>query len=243
MEKQAPGASTATRRFGGGTWIPLILGLGVLLAAFALPLLLSYSEPAFLDCGGERVFACFTAKMRALGPWGIALSLLTMILAALTMFPGEAAAMANGAVYGAVWGSVLSWSGGMIGANIAFAAARAVGRHAIGLLLSSDHYERVSGWSARAGPLALMTARLIPLFPFFAVNYTAGLIAMRWWPFNWISAIGMLPAAITFSTMGAKAGTMSWLNWVAVVAGILLAIFLLARAAQWLIARRSATQR
>ena len=56
MEKQAPGASTATRRFGGGTWIPLILGLGVLLAAFSLPLLLSYSEPAFLDWHNEHCF-------------------------------------------------------------------------------------------------------------------------------------------------------------------------------------------
>ena len=240
MEQQVPGsAGTGTRHPGGGTWIPLALGLGVLLVAFALPLALSFHEPAVFDCGGQRFFACFTGKMRELGPWGIALSLLTMILAALTMFPGEAAAMANGAVYGALWGTVLSWAGGMIGANIAFAAARVIGRNAIGLLLSQDHYERIRAWSARAGPIALMTARLIPLFPFFAVNYTAGLIAMRWWPFNWISAIGMLPAAITFSTMGAKAGTMSWLNWVSALAGILLAIFLVARFARWLVARRA----
>ena len=93
-------------------------------------------------------------------------------------------------------------------------------------------------WRRRTGPLALMTARLIPLFPFFAVNYAAGLIGMRWWPFNWVSAIGILPAAITFSTRGAKAGTMSWLHWASAVTGILLAFYLLARTVRWLTNRR-----
>lgn len=217
----------------------LILALVVAVIALALPVYFTFSGPEALDCGNLAFFPCITEHMRELGPWGITLSLLTMTLAALTMFPGEAAAMANGAVYGAVWGSALSWAGGMIGANIAFATARAIGGHAIGLLLTNDHYERMRDWSQRTGPVALMTVRLIPLFPFFAVNYSAGLIGMRWWPFNWVTAIGILPAAITFSTMGAKAGTMSWLHWTSAVIGILLAFYLLARTARWLMERRA----
>jgi uncharacterized membrane protein YdjX (TVP38/TMEM64 family) len=122
----------------------------------------------------------------------------------------------------------------MIGANIAFAAARAIGPHAIGLLLSRDHYTRIRAWTDSSGRLALMTARLIPLFPYFAVNYSAGLIGMRWWPFNWISAIGMAPAAITFTHMGAHAGEISWLYWGAIVVGATAALMLLARAVNYL---------
>jgi uncharacterized membrane protein YdjX (TVP38/TMEM64 family) len=239
MARQMNGAPPFPPRQGSAMpALCLVLALAVALIALALPLYLALGGREALDCGELRFIPCMAERMRELGPWGIGLSLLTMILAALTIFPGEAAAMANGAVYGALWGSVLSWAGGMIGANIAFAAARAIGRHAIGLLLTKNHYEGIRAWSERTGPLALMTVRLIPLFPFFAVNYSAGLIGMRWWPFNWVSAIGILPAAITFSTMGAKAGTMSWLHWASALIGIILAFYLLVRAARWLMERR-----
>ena len=212
------------------SWLPLTLGLAVLGAALLFPLVVTYtSAPELLTCGALTRLQCVANWMRELGAVGVLLSVLTMTLAALTMFPGEAAAMANGAVYGVVWGSLLSWGGGMIGAIIAFGAARAIGPHAIGLLLSRDHYGRVCAWTESHGRLALMTARLIPLFPYFAVNYTAGLMGMRWWPFNWISAIGMAPAAITFTTMGAHAGKISWLYWGTIVIGAVAGLMLLAR--------------
>ena len=226
------------------SWLPLTLALSVLFVALLFPLAVTYtSAPDVLTCGALTRLQCVASWMRDLGALGVLLSVLTMTLAALTMFPGEAAAMANGAVYGAFWGSLLSWAGGMIGANIAFAAARAIGPHAIGLLLSRDHYTRIRAWTDSSGRLALMTARLIPLFPYFAVNYSAGLIGMRWWPFNWISAIGMAPAAITFTTVGAHAGTMSWLNWLAIVVGVIVGLMLLGRAVNYLWARRPASPR
>ena len=221
--------------------LPLALALLVLVVAVLFPLAVTYTRaPELLSCGALTRLQCVTSWMRDLGGLGLLISVLTMTLAALTMFPGEAAAMANGAVYGAVWGSLLSWGGAMIGANIAFAAARVVGPHAVGFLLSRDHYSRVSAWTDSSGRLALLTARLIPLFPYFAINYTAGLIGMRWWPFNWISGIGMAPAAITFTTVGAHAGEMSWLSWASIVVAAVLALTLLARAVNYLWARRPA---
>lgn len=244
MEERATpdhGERHTEREAGCASWLPLALGVSVLFVALLFPLAVTYFRaPELLSCGALTRLQCATAWMRDLGALGLLISLLTMTLAALTMFPGEAAAMANGAVYGAVWGSLLSWAGAMIGANIAFAAARAIGPHAIGLLLSRDHYTRVCAWTDSNGRLALLTARLIPLFPYFAVNYTAGLIGMRWWPFNWISGIGMAPAAITFTTMGAHAGAMSWLNWAAMVVGGIVGLMLLGRGVNYLWTRRSA---
>jgi len=244
MEHQATddrGEREAEREARRMSWLPLIFGLAVLAAAILFPLAVTYtSAPDVLSCGALTRLQCVANWMRDLGPLGVLISVMTMTLAALTMFPGEAAAMANGAVYGAFWGSVLSWTGGLIGANIAFAAARAVGPHAIGLLLSRNQYARIRAWTDSSGRLALLMARLIPLFPYFAVNYAAGLIGMRWWPFNWISAIGMLPAAITFTTVGAHAGHMPWLDWGAIAIGALVALMLLARTVNYLWGGRTA---
>ena len=236
-----PSDTDAAREARHTSWLPVTLAISVLVAALAFPLAVTYlNAPELLSCDALTRFQCAASWMRDLGAWGVLISLLSMTIAALTMFPSEATAMANGAVYGAVWGSLLSWTGAMIGANIAFAAARAIGPHAIGLLLSRDHYARICSWTDASGHLALLTARLIPLFPYFAVNYTAGLIGMRWWPFNWISAIGMAPAAITFTTMGAKAGEMSWLNWAATVIGVIVALILIARCVSYLCTKPAA---
>lgn len=210
--------------------LPLIGAMIVIALALLFPLIVTYTHaPELLSCPEDNLVRCAKAWMRELGAGGIVISLILMTLAALTVFPGEAAAMANGVVYGPVWGSLLSWFGGIVGANIAFAAARAIGPHAIGLLLSREQYDQVRTWSQTNGPLALLTARLIPLFPYFAINYAAGLIGMRWWSFNWVSAIGMAPAAIAFTTMGSKAGEMSWLTWLSLAAGLIVLLMLLAR--------------
>lgn len=213
-----------------GAWTPVIFGLALVVFALAFPLALTvlHADHA-LACIGTGSFDCAAAWIRELGVWGILISILAMTLAALTMFPSEAAAMANGIVYGPLWGTALTWGGAMIGANLAYAVARLIGPHAIGLLLSRSHYERIRAWADHGGRLALLSARLIPLFPYFAVNYTAGLIGMRWWPFNWISALAMLPAAIVFTTIGASAGKWSWLTWLSVLAGIILLLWLAVR--------------
>jgi uncharacterized membrane protein YdjX (TVP38/TMEM64 family) len=240
--RQKPANASPPGRARRSSATPLVLGLAVMAFAIAFPLALTYFQaPEFFSCEEGISFSCVTRRMLELGPWGILISILAMTLAALTVFPSEVAAMANGAVYGVVWGSLLTWVSAMIGANIAFAAARAIGPHAIGLLLSEDHYERLCAWTARRGSLALLVARLIPLFPFFAVNYAAGLIGMRWLSFNLISGVGMAPAAVTFSTMGAKAGNMSWLHWSAMVLGVILLLVLVARTVLHLFGRARET--
>ena len=53
--------------------------------------------------------------------WGVAgagASVLLMIVNAFTPFPAELVAVANGMLFGALWGTVLTWVGAMLGAAL-----------------------------------------------------------------------------------------------------------------------------
>ncbi len=52
-------------------------------------------------------------------------------------------------------------------------------------------------WLGRNSARLLLIARLIPLIPFFIVNFGAGLTPMTWRTYLLVSAVGVLP----FSTL------------------------------------------
>lgn len=123
-------------------------------------------------------------------------SSMLMILAALTPFPAEAVAIANGAYFGAALGLFVTWTSGLAGASIGFALSRRLGAR----VWSGAHRQNVeeaAAWLGRNGGRLLLAARLIPLIPFFVVNFGAGLTPLTWRTYLLVSAIGVLP----FSTL------------------------------------------
>ena len=63
--------------------------------------------------------------------------------------------------------------------------------------------ERVDELLHRRGLAAMIGVRLVPVLPFTAINYTAGLTSIRWWPYLLGTAIGILPGTVSFVTVGA----------------------------------------
>ena len=51
-----------------------------------------------------------------------------MVLHSFVPFPAEVVAMANGMLYGPLWGTLITWVGAMLGAYLAFGLARWLGR-------------------------------------------------------------------------------------------------------------------
>ena len=51
-----------------------------------------------------------------------------MILHSFLPFPAEFVAIANGVIFGPVWGTVITWAGAMLGAFLAFFLARQCGQ-------------------------------------------------------------------------------------------------------------------
>ena len=55
---------------------------------------------------------------------------------------------------------------------------------------------------ARDGWLYLLTLRLVPVFPFFAINLLMGLTAMSTRTFYWVSQLGMLAGTLVYVNAG-----------------------------------------
>ncbi|MFT4976214.1 MAG: putative membrane protein YdjX (TVP38/TMEM64 family) [Myxococcota bacterium] len=131
------------------------------------------------------------------GPWGMVLSVCMMVLSAMSAFPAETVALANGAVFGPILGTVLTWSGGMLGAALAFTFAKRWAPPPGPVL------QRVQ--AATSDPVALLAIRFIPLFPFFLVNYACGLAGVSRFRFAWTTALGILPLCVVLSGLGMQA--------------------------------------
>lgn len=55
----------------------------------------------------------------------------------------------------------------------------------------------------------LLIFRIVPLLPFFMVNYLAGITHISVWTFIWTTAAGMLPGALVCSFAGQQLGVIS----------------------------------
>ena len=122
--------------------------------------------------------------------------------------------LAGGFLFGAVWGTLFVNLGATTGATLAFLASR---------YLLRDWVERKFGkW---LGPVQegfaknafsyLMTLRLIPLFPFFAVNLISGLTRVNVGTYVAATAIGIIPGSFVYAYAGRQLGTINSLKDIA----------------------------
>lgn len=136
------------------------------------------------------------------GPAGALLSVALMVLAATSAFPAEIIALSNGVVFGPWAGTGLTWGGAMLGAWVAYGLAR---QGSLGAVHIPPRIHRATG-----RPLALLTLRLIPLFPFFLINYGCGAARVPFWRFTWTTALGILPLSVLLSGLGAHLLLAPW---------------------------------
>ncbi|SPJ22546.1 TVP38/TMEM64 family protein [Palleronia abyssalis] len=139
------------------------------------------------------------------GAWGPAVIVLAMIVAVVASpIPSAPIAMAAGAAYGHVYGTMLVVAGAETGALIAFALARFLGRETIRRWLG-DGVERGLVGSQNALTLAVFLSRLMPFVSFDIVSYAAGLSAIHFWRFAVATLAGIVPASFVLSHLGTAA--------------------------------------
>lgn len=153
-------------------------------------------------------------KIRDWGMWGVAGSIGLMVAHSFLPFPAEIIACANGMVYGAFWGAVITWTGAMLGASVAFALVRALGRPFARRMVPAAQWERMSLWSRDRGGAVLLVARLVPVIAFNLINYVAALTGISWWTFLWATGLGILPLTILLSILGDRMLAMPSWAWV-----------------------------
>lgn len=144
-----------------------------------------------------------TEYIRSLGIWGPLISFALMILQSVVApLPAFVLTFANAAVFGWVWGALLSWSSAMAGAALCYGIAKLYGRDAVARLTSVSAVESVDAFFAKHGKYAILIARLLPFISFDIVSYAAGLTSLGFVPFLVATGIGQLPATIVYSYVG-----------------------------------------
>ncbi len=163
------------------------------------------------------------------GAWGVLASIVLMILHSFVPFPAEVVAIANGMVYGPVWGTVITWTGAMLGAFLAFGLARTLGRPFVELMVRRSNRHVLDEWAAMRGGQLVLISRLIPVISFNLINYAAGLTRMSWWTFAWATGIGIVPLTTLMVVMGDRIESLTWQIWLLLLAGGLILWFLILR--------------
>lgn len=130
-------------------------------------------------------------------------SFLLMIFQALAApLPAFLITFANAALFGWVFGAMLSWFSALVGAILCFYIAKFLGRDIVEKLTSKTALESVDGFFEKHGKYAILIARLLPFISFDIISYAAGLTKMKIKDFVFATALGQLPATIIYSYAG-----------------------------------------
>ncbi len=113
--------------------------------------------------------------------------------------------LAGGAIFGLLWGTVIVSIASTIGATFAFMAARYLLRDWVHDKFG-DKLKAIDDGVAREGAFYLFALRLVPAFPFAAVNLVMGLTPIRTWTYIWVSQLGMLAGTIVYVYAGTQLG-------------------------------------
>ncbi len=118
--------------------------------------------------------------------------------------PGAAVmTLVGGAIFGLFWGTVVISFASSIGATLAFLASRLLFRDSVQRRFG-DKLKTVNDGIAKEGGFYLFALRLVPIFPFFAINLVMGLTPIRTWTFYWVSQVGMLAGTVVFVNAGTQ---------------------------------------
>jgi uncharacterized membrane protein YdjX (TVP38/TMEM64 family) len=148
--------------------------------------------------------------IRSFGMWAPVVVIALMIIHSFVPFPAELLAVCAGAVFGVLQGSLLIWFGAMLGAVLAFAISRRLGRSLVRYYLSEAQFAALDRWTEKQGTLALLISRFIPMIAFNLINYAAGLTRVSLWTFLWTTGVGILPVTVLSVYLGAQMRELSW---------------------------------
>ncbi|MDA5095785.1 VTT domain-containing protein [Aliiroseovarius sp. KMU-50] len=168
-------------------------------------------------------------ELGAMGPLAIIALMIVAVVA--SPIPSAPIALAAGAVFGQVAGTIYVAIGAEIGALFAFMIARLGGRSFVERLLGKRAELGLLG-SQNALTLAIFVSRLLPFISFDAMSYAAGLSRLHLWRFLLATLAGILPASFALAYLGAGAmsGQFGPAAWIALGLGLLTALPILATA-------------
>jgi uncharacterized membrane protein YdjX (TVP38/TMEM64 family) len=153
------------------------------------------------------------------------------IVAIALNVPGAAIlTLAGGFLFGTVFAVLYANVGATTGAVLAFLLSR----YLLGEWVQARYQDQLARFNKeieRNGTRYLLTLRLIPIFPFFLINFLSGLTTVPLRTFVWTTAVGIIPAAAVYAFAGQQIGSIrspgEVLSPGVIIAFVLLALFAL----------------
>lgn len=139
----------------------------------------------------------------------VATYIVVYILTAALSIPGALIlTLTGGFLFGTLASTVYADIGATTGAALAFLSAR----YLLGNRLQEKYQLQLRKFNEeirRNGVNYLLTLRLIPVFPFFLINFLSGLTNIPVKTFIWTTAIGIIPATAVFAFTGQRIGSIN----------------------------------
>src|ERR1700691_1999209 len=136
--------------------------------------------------------------------WGAGGPVVYMLLYAVGpsfLVPGAVMTIAGGLAFGTMWGSVYSLIGGDVGAIVAFAAGRFVGKSFVEKIVG-ERFHAMLQRIAKHGFQIILYLRMVPVIPYNALNLLAGASPITFHDYFWATMVGMIPGTILYAFLG-----------------------------------------
>ncbi|MBD3921300.1 VTT domain-containing protein [Paenibacillus sp. PR3] len=131
------------------------------------------------------------------------LFVVAVVLAFVPVVPYKLVIGTLGILYGPLTGAAMSWAATTIASVVIFGLVRSFGqRQGRAYLARNRHTDRLSRLMERKPFLSIALVRLLAVFPSLLVNVYAALLSIRFSTFILATAIGKIPAMLTFAFLG-----------------------------------------
>jgi uncharacterized membrane protein YdjX (TVP38/TMEM64 family) len=139
-------------------------------------------------------------RLVSFGGWSAVFFVVAYIVRPLIFFPASIMTSLSAVLFGPVFGWIYAYIGENIAASVAFYVARyfreLFSKWKRGVFAHYDKQLNTNGF------MAVLTMRLIPFFPFDAVNYTSGLSSVTYRDYSFATLIGVIPGLTAYIFLG-----------------------------------------
>ncbi|MGW4380499.1 TVP38/TMEM64 family protein [Kitasatospora sp. NPDC004531] len=143
----------------------------------------------------------------AAGPWRMPVALAAYAFGTVAFLPRPALNAGMGLLFGSLWGVPLAVAGSAIGAIVAFALGRSLGREALRPLVRGRVLTEIDRRLSEQGFRSVLLVRLFPGAPFQAGNFACAFSGVRFWPYLAATVLGVVPTTAAYVIAGASASS------------------------------------
>jgi uncharacterized membrane protein YdjX (TVP38/TMEM64 family) len=148
------------------------------------------------------------AWMNDVGPLSWVGLIVGLAVILLTPAPRSALSIVIGMVLGFPAGLMVVLVGSIVGGLAGYGVSRWLGRAAVDRLAGA-RLNRVERLLNQRSAQAVLIARVMPVVPFFAVSYLAGLAGVRLGPYTAGTALGVVPGSVYYVGIGTSTAALA----------------------------------